>query len=126
MQLLQDLNRTIGPVLPAVARRWLCRSLVAGVLIAASLVVIACGSSGTQTTFNSGSHTTLNSEKIERAIEHSSLDQRGQYAKVSCPRGVQQKKGLVFSCTAVVPKHGSTRFVVTELDGSGHVHYEAP
>jgi hypothetical protein len=38
---------------------------------------------------------------------------------------VHQKEGLEFSCTAVV-KGVSTRFVVTELDGSGHVHYEAP
>ena len=92
------------------------RSLVAGVLVAASLAVTACGSSE--------SPTILNTEKVERAIERSSLAQRGQHAEVSCPSGVHQKKGLVFSCTAVV-KRGSTRFVVTELDGSGHVHYEA-
>ena len=30
----------------------------------------------------------------------------------------------MFSCTAVV-KNDATRFVVTQLDGSGHVHYEA-
>jgi Domain of unknown function (DUF4333) len=91
------------------------RSLVAGVLVAASLAVTACGSSG--------SPTILNTEKVERAIEQSSLAQRGQHANVSCPSGVHQRKGLAFSCTAVV-KRGSTRFVVTQLDGSGHVHYE--
>jgi hypothetical protein len=93
-----------------------CRSLAGGVLVAASLAVTACGSSG--------SPTILNTEKVERAIEGSSLAQRGKHAQVSCPSGVHQKKGLVFSCTAVVGR-GSTRFVVTELDGSGHVHYEA-
>ena len=92
------------------------RSLVAGALVAASLAVSACGSSG--------SPTILNTEKVERAIERSSLAQRGKHAQVSCPSGVHQKKGLVFSCTAVVGR-GSTRFVVTELDGSGHVRYEA-
>jgi hypothetical protein len=91
-------------------------ALVAGVLVAASLAVTACGSPGAPTI--------LDTEKVERAIEQSSLAQRGMHARVSCPSGVHQKKGLVFSCTAVV-KSGSTRFLVTELDGSGQVHYEA-
>jgi hypothetical protein len=78
--------------------------------------VTACGSSR--------SPTILNTEKVERAIEHSSLDQRGIRARVSCPSGVHQTKGLVFYCTAVVGRH-STRFAVTQLDESGRVHYEA-
>ena len=92
-------------------------SLAAGVVVAVSLALTACGSSG--------SATILDTEKVERAIERSSLAQRGKHAQVSCPSGVHQKKGLVFDCTAVVGR-GSTRFVVTELDGFGHVHYEAP
>jgi hypothetical protein len=52
------------------------------------------------------------------------MAQRGQQADVSCPSGVHQQKGLVFSCTAMVGRNG-TRFVVTELDGSGRVRYEA-
>ena len=32
---------------------------------------------------------------------------------------------MEFFCTAVVKSGGSTKFVVTELDGSGRVHYEA-
>ena len=70
------------------------------------------------------SPTILNTEKVERAIERSSLTQRGIRAVVSCPSGVHQRKAVVFSCTAVV-KRGSRRFVVTELDDSGHVRYEA-
>jgi hypothetical protein len=97
-------------------RRSLRRSLAASFLVAASLAVSACGSPG--------SPTILDTEKVERAIEQSSLAQRGKHARVSCPSGVHQKKGLVFSCTAVVAR-GSTRFVVTETDGSGNVHYEA-
>jgi len=116
MQFLHDPNPTISPARPAAPSRSLGRSLLAGVPVAASLAVTACGSSG--------SPTILNTEKVERAIEHSSLAQRGKHAQVTCPSGVHQKKGLVFSCTAVV-KRGSTRFVVTELDGSGHVRYEA-
>lgn len=122
MHLLHHPNPTTSPKRPAVFSRWLGRSFVAGVFVAASLTVAACGSSGPPTTLKTA--TILNTEKIERAIEHSSLAQRGKHAQVSCPSGVHQKKGLVFSCTAVV-KRDSTRFVVTELDGAGHVHYEA-
>ncbi len=91
--------------------------LVAGGAAAASLAVAACG--------DAPSPTILNSEKIERAIEASSLAQRHKRVHVSCPSGVHQKKGLVFNCMTMSP-HGTTRFVVTELDGAGHVHYEAP
>jgi phage protein D len=90
--------------------------VVAGALFAGALAVSASGSSE--------STTILNTEKIEGAIEQSSLDQRGQVADVSCPSGVHQKKDVVFSCTAVT-KGGSTQFEVTQLDDSGQVHYEA-
>jgi hypothetical protein len=90
--------------------------LVAGALVVGALTVSGCGSSE--------SPTILNTEKIERAIEHSSLAQRGAHAQVSCPSGVHQKKGVGFSCTAVV-RGNSTRFAVTQLDGAGQVHYEA-
>ena len=98
------------------AARRLRRSSVAATLLTASLAVGACGSSG--------SPTVLNTEKVERAIEQSILDQRGTQAQVSCPSGVHQKKGSAFSCTALV-KRESTRFQVTQLDGSGRVHYTA-
>ena len=95
--------------------RWL-RPSVAGAVLTASLALGACGSSE--------SPTVLNTEKVERAIERSILDQRGKQAQVSCPSGVHQKKGSAFSCAAVV-KRDSTRFLVTQLDGSGRVHYAA-
>ena len=94
------------------------RSLVAGAaLIAASLLLAACGSSEATTI--------LNTEKVELAIEQSILSQRDQEADVSCPSGVHQQEDLVFSCVATVSS-GDTRFVVTQTDGSGHVRYEAP
>jgi hypothetical protein len=88
-----------------------------GVLAAACLALCACGSAQAPTI--------LNTEKVERAIERSGQAQRATDARVSCPSGVHQKKGLTFSCRAVFDG-GSTRFVVTQLDGAGHVHYEAP
>ncbi len=94
--------------------RYLCLVLA---LVGSSLVLAACGSSV--------SNSTLNTEKIERAIAQSSLAQRGQHARVSCPSAVPQREGLKFSCRAVVGSL-STRFVVVEQDGSGRVRYEAP
>ncbi len=93
------------------------RVLVLALLVGSGLVLGACGSSE--------SIATLNTEKIERAIAQSSFDQRGQQAQVSCPSTVPQVEGLRFSCRAVVGSV-STRFVVVEQDGAGHVHYEAP
>jgi hypothetical protein len=109
--------RDITPEHPAVPFRRHRRALVPGLLVGASLVLAACGSSE--------SIATLNTAKIERAIARSSLAQRGQRAQVTCPSAVPQKKGVRFSCTAVVGSV-STRFTVVEQDESGHVHYEAP
>jgi len=92
-------------------------ALVLALAVGASLVLAACGSSE--------SIATLNTEKVERAIAQSSLVQRGQRARVSCPSAVPQMKGLQFSCRAVVGSV-STRFVVVEQDEVGHVRYEAP
>lgn len=91
-------------------------TLVLALIVGAGLILTACGSSE--------SIATLNTEKIERAIAQSSLSQRGQRARVSCPSAVPQTKGLKFSCRAVVGSV-STRFVVVEQDGSGQVRYEA-
>jgi Domain of unknown function (DUF4333) len=91
--------------------------LVPTLVVGISLVLAACGSSGSIATLDTG--------KIERAIAQSSLAQRGQRAQVSCPSGVPQVKGMKFSCTAVVGSV-STRFVVVEQDDAGHVRYEAP
>lgn len=90
----------------------------AGALVAGVLLATGCGGG------SSGSTTILDTEKVERAIEQSSLAQRGQDARVTCPSGVHQKKGLGFSCTALVGK-ATTRFEVKQLDDSGRVHYVA-
>jgi len=93
------------------------RATMAAVLVAASIAAIGCGGSDKPPTI-------LNTEKVERAIEQSSLEQRRKRVNVSCPSGVHQKKGLVFTCATKTKL--STRFVVTQLDGRGRVHYEAP
>ncbi|HVE67971.1 MAG TPA: DUF4333 domain-containing protein [Solirubrobacteraceae bacterium] len=92
------------------------RAFALAPILALGLAAAGCGSSEPPTI--------LDTEKVERAIERSSVAQRATRPRVSCPAGVHQKSGSVFSCTAVVAKV-STRFVVTQLDGSGRVHYEA-
>jgi hypothetical protein len=99
------------------SRQWLRRGALVGGLLAATATISACG--------GSSDPTILNTEKVERAIEASSLAQRHKRVHVSCPAGVHQKKGLVFNCTTMSTR-GNTRFVVTELDDAGRVHYEAP
>ena len=116
MQLAHDPSQAVSHERHTV-RRWITRSSLAGALLAAGVAVTACGSSPTPTTI-------LDTEKVESAIQQSIMAQRSHNARVSCPSGVHQKKGLVFSCTAVVKKV-STRFVVTELDDAGHVRYVA-
>jgi hypothetical protein len=103
-------------VTPRVGRR-LRRSIVSAALLAAGVAVTGCGSAAAPITI-------LNTEKVERAIDQSILAQRGKHADVSCPSGVHQKAGLVFACTAVV-RGQATRFVVTQRDAAGNVHYEA-
>jgi hypothetical protein len=93
--------------------RHLCLGLA--LIVGSSLAFAACGSSE--------SIATLNTQKIERAIAQSSFAQRGERPNVSCPSAVPQTEGLKFSCKAVVGSV-STRFVVVEQDGSGHVRYE--
>jgi hypothetical protein len=65
----------------------------------------------------------LDTERVERAIEQSILEKRHLRAQVSCPSGVEQKKGVVFRCTATY-KTGANPFVVTQDDDKGAVHYE--
>jgi hypothetical protein len=89
---------------------------IAGVFVLAGLALSACGSSGPPRV--------LNTVKIEHAIEQGALAQRDKRIDVSCPSGVKQKKGLVFTCTAVF-YGGHARFLVTEVDGVGDVHYAA-
>ncbi len=88
------------------------------VLALAAVGLTACGSLGSK------APTILDTEKIERSIERAALVQRRVRVQVSCPSGVVQKKGIVFTCRAVVAGGGSTRFVVTELDDAGSVRYK--
>lgn len=64
----------------------------------------------------------LDIARVTRAITISILTQRKLHARVICPADVLQQKGLVFTCTAAVRNRGYP-FVVTEVDGNGHVRY---
>jgi hypothetical protein len=64
----------------------------------------------------------LDTERVERAIEQSILEKRDLKATVSCPSGVERKKGRKFRCVATY-KGGTTPFLVTQDDDKGAVHY---
>jgi hypothetical protein len=71
---------------------------------------------------NSAPLVTLNTAKVAHAIEASVLAQRHLHARVSCPSGVLQRKGLSFTCTAHIGS-GHAPFAVTVVDRNGHVRY---
>jgi hypothetical protein len=99
-------------------RRWLGLVVVfiagAGAM---ALVAVAAG------LWNStSSPVILNTERVERAIESSILQQRHLTSSVSCPVNIVQKSGVVFTCQATV--HGRLfPVVVSQTDSSGHVTY---
>ena len=64
----------------------------------------------------------LDTERVERAIQDSVLQKRHLKATVSCPAGIEQKKGVTFRCTATY-KGGQNPFVVTVDSPEGAVHY---
>lgn len=65
----------------------------------------------------------LDTERVERAIEASVLKQRHLHTTVTCPSGIERKKGVTFRCLALY-RGGRTPFVVTEDDAKGSVHYK--
>jgi hypothetical protein len=81
----------------------------------ASAGVAGCGSSDKKI---------LDTERIERSIEASILKQRHIHTNVTCPSGVEQKKGLTFRCTATYSR-GKTPFLVKQTDSKGSTHYSA-
>jgi hypothetical protein len=93
------------------------RSLGAGgLLLAAGLFGVACGSSSTKAR-------TLNVAKVETAIVRSILKERSLTATVECPGSVPQRSGYKFTCQAVLDA-GAYPVSVIETDGNGHVRYE--
>ena len=64
----------------------------------------------------------LDTERVERAIERSILQERKIRAAVSCPSGTEMKKGKKFRCIATYPG-GRTPFVVAQTDDRGAVRY---
>lgn len=88
----------------------------AAIVPVATLVLAGCGGSDKPTVI-------LDTERVERAIEQSVLQKRGLEARVSCPSGVHQGKGLTFECTATLKNGAVTRFEVRQTDDLGHVTY---
>jgi Domain of unknown function (DUF4333) len=85
------------------------------------LIVVALAAAGL-TGCGSSRPKILDTERIERAIERSVLEKRHLRTTVSCPSGIEQKKGLRFRCIATY-KGGRTPFEVKQDDAKGSVHY---
>ncbi|HKP90113.1 MAG TPA: DUF4333 domain-containing protein [Thermoleophilaceae bacterium] len=64
----------------------------------------------------------LNTERVERAIEQSIAQKRKIRAMVTCPSGIELKKGKKFRCLAIY-EGGRTPFQVTQTDDRGAVKY---
>ena len=95
-----------------------CSIGIAAALMAAAGAISGCG--GDSSGFDKNK--VLDTERVERAIEQSILQKRKIQATVSCPSGIELKKGKKFRCIATY-KGGRTPFVVTEEDDRGAVRY---
>ncbi|HEX4106803.1 MAG TPA: hypothetical protein VHX88_01635 [Solirubrobacteraceae bacterium] len=96
------------------------------VLLAASfpLALSGCGSGhhGSSGSTSSASAHVLVTSHIAVAIERAIISQRQFNAVVSCPPAVREHAGVTFGCMAQF-RGGTTPFVVTQTDNSGHVTY---
>jgi hypothetical protein len=94
-------------------------------LVAAAVLVSACGSSSTTTTSTVTQN--LNTAHDERAIEKSIRTKRHLNYHVTCPPLVPIEQGRVFECVAngrnAKHKRESTTFVVTIQNNRGYVTY---
>jgi hypothetical protein len=67
---------------------------------------------------------TLDATRIEKAIEVSTALQRHVLSIAVCPTGIARQAGKQFTCTVTVANGSQFRFLVTEKDGNGNVHYQ--
>jgi hypothetical protein len=80
----------------------------------AAVAMTGCGGSGT-----------LDATRIEKAIEVSTAQQRHVLSIAVCPTGIARQTGKRFTCTATIANGQQFRFLVTEKDDKGDVHYQA-
>ena len=100
-----------------------------------AMLVGACGAGGSKPTTTStaaaAAHPTgiLNVRRVELAISQSIRVDRHLRAKVHCPKGVLQEKGLTFTCAATTYSHKhrvTTVFTVFQRNNVGGVYYQSP
>jgi hypothetical protein len=90
------------------------RSLAALVATGLLAAAIGCGGSGS-----------LDSTRIEKAIEVSVAQQRHVLSIAVCPSGIARQAGKQFTCTVTIGNGQQSRFLVTEKDDKGNVRYQA-
>ncbi len=87
-------------------------ALSAGAIVGA-LSAVGCG----------GGSATVDQVNLQTAIAVSIAQQKHVLAIVQCPKGVQAKKGVTFTCTATLADGHQYPFTVTVTDDKGNVHY---
>jgi hypothetical protein len=85
-------------------------------------LVLLCGCGGGKSKTPPTATHVLDTSKVAQAIQDSIRAERKLRARVVCPTGVPQQKGLRFACLAVL-EHGTTTFTVDQSDDQGHVTY---
>lgn len=92
---------------------------------AASAVASATASQDSGFSFSIGGGDTLNSEKLQKAVEAEIVKVvPNSTAAVTCPGDVKAEAGATFNCTAVVNGQNAT-IVVTQKDADGNVNFES-
>jgi hypothetical protein len=89
-----------------------------------AVLLAACGSSDKKDKPTTPAKQ-LDTSNVAKSIEDTISSERGLTATVTCPTGIEQKKGVKFVCQATVKKQGTTPFDVTVTDDNGAVDFAA-
>lgn len=98
---------------------WAAPLALATVLLTSACEVHAC--------VGSGCPGKIDAAKAERETKAVIAKQTGgNVATVTCPKGVEEKTGATFTCTAVGADGTRTGVLITQKDDKGNVHISAP
>lgn len=107
------------------------RALPAASALAAATLIAACGGSGSSSKEEAkATGKKLDMARVMKSIEQSFMEKRHIKANVTCPTGIEQRKGNNFTCTATgfsgngsKRKHFKVHVAVTQTNNSGYVTY---
>jgi len=97
--------------------------LRAGAILAGVVALLALAGCGGGSSSDPKS-TTIDPNRVEKAIEVSVAEQSHRISIVVCPPGIARQKGKTFNCIATLSQGDKYPFRVTQKDDQGNVHYE--